>query len=234
MAFTTNANVPFGQNPYTGLEAGAIQQLSNLNLQQNVMPGVRSGARAAGQYGGSRQGIAEGVAAGNAQVGVNGAVSNLLSDAYRADQNFYLGNQGQMQNFYTQQRGLDQSGMQLGANLYGVGNAGNLGIGAGQTALGNQYMGSPAQSLSAFSGLIGPYSGLNTSQATSFSNTGSNNTATTGNTSQQQGGGAMGAIGGGMFGLGMGRNYANGQNNYGATNLGMGGTGYTGTNWGGF
>lgn len=206
MPFTTNANVPFGQNPYTGLQIAALQQVSNLGLGQNVMPSIRSGARVAGQYGGSRQGIAEGVAAGNAQAGVNAGAAGMLSDAYKADQNFYLGNQGQMQDFYNSQRSLDQSGLQLGANLYGMGNVGNLGIGAGQTALGNQYMNAPAQSLSDFGRLIGPYSGLNTSQATSSS---SNSTTTSNGPQQALQNPWAAALGGGIAGANMYQNYQN-------------------------
>ena len=50
----------FGNNPYIQQQAKSIQDLSNQNLQQNVMPSIRSGATGAGQYGGTRQGIAEG------------------------------------------------------------------------------------------------------------------------------------------------------------------------------
>jgi len=191
------------------------------------MPGIGHGATAAGQYGGSRQGIAQGVAAANAQNGVNSAQASLFSNAYNSDQNaalqnklldqslflgnqanttqnrsldqnFYLGNQGQMQNFYTAQRGLDQSGMQLGANLYNLGNTGNLGIGSGQTALGEQYQNAPITALQNYSNTISPYSGLGGTQSTTSTS----------------GGGAMGAIGGALAGAQIGSNL----------NLGLGST----------
>ena len=195
----------YGQNPYIAQQSTALQNQSNQNLAQNVMPGIGRGATGAGQYGGTRQGIAEGVAAGNAQTGVANAQANLYSTAYGQDQNFAnqnrsmdLTNQGQMQNFYTQQRGQDQSGMQLGANLYSMGNSGNLGIGAGQTAIGQQYQNAPINALQQYSNTISPYSGLGSSQVT----TGSSNA------------GAQGVVGGALAGaqmfsnlnLGMGSN----------------------------
>ena len=224
----------FGQNPFIAQQAQNIQNQSNQNLAQNVMPGIGQGATAAGQYGGSRQGIAQGVAAGNAQMGVNSAIGNLYSNAYNSDQSaalqnrgldlqnksldqslflgnqanttqnksldnsFYLGNQGQMQNFYTAQRGQDQSGMALGANLYNMGNLGNLGIGTGQTALGEQYQNAPISALQQYSNTISPYSGLGGTQTTTGTS----------------GGGAMGALGGALAGAQIGSNL----------NLGMGST----------
>ena len=114
------------------------------------------------------------------------------------DQNFYLGNQGQMQNFYTAQRGQDQSGMALGANLYNMGNVGNLGIGTGQYALGEQYQNAPMTALQNYSNTISPYSGLGGTQTTTGTS----------------GGGAMGALGGALAGAQIGSNL----------NLGMGST----------
>lgn len=169
----------FGSNPYIQQQTKAIQDLSNQNLQQNVMPGIRSGAQMAGQYGGTRQGIAEGVAAGNAQTGVAAAQVGLLGNAY-----------GQDQNFYTQQRGQDQNGAALGANIYNMGNAGNLGIGAGQYGLGQQYQNAPLSALQQYSNTISPYTGLNSSQTGVAS----------------QGGGPMGVMGGALAGAQIGKN----------------------------
>ena len=204
----------FGANPYTAQQAQNIQATSNQNLSQNVMPGIGQGAQGAGQYGGSRQGIAEGVAAGNAQAGVNTAQANLYSNAYQTDQNnalqnksldnqyalgqgqLNLSNQGQMQNFYTQNRGLDQSGAQIGANIYNSGNTGNLAAGAGQTALGQQYQNAPMTALQNYSNTISPYSGLNSGQSTVSTS----------------GGGALGTMCGALAGAQIGKNLGFGSN----------------------
>ena len=185
-----NDNLGFGQNPYIQKQADALQAQSNQNLSQNVMPAIGQGAQAAGQYGGSRQGIAQGVAAGNAQAGVAGAQAGLYANAYQSDQNAALTNQGQMQNFYTAQRGQDQSGMALGASLYGMGNTGNLAAGAGQTALGQQYQQAPMSALQQYGNTLSPYSGLGGGQTTTGTS----------------GGGAMGAIGGALAGAQIGQN----------------------------
>lgn len=194
-------NLGFGQNPYIQKQADNLQTQSNQNLSQNVMPAIGQGAQAAGQYGGSRQGIAQGVAAGNAQAGVAGAQANLYANAYATDRNmdlsnksldnsFYLGNQGQMQNFYSQQRSQDQSGMALGANIYNMGNSGNLGAGAGQAALGQQYQNAPLSALQQYGNTLSPYSGLGGGQTTTGT----------------YGGGAMGMAGGALAGAQIGRN----------------------------
>ena len=210
MAYTPSL---FGANPYTAQQAANIQATSNQNLAQNVMPGIGQGAQAAGQYGSSRQGIAEGVAAGNAQTGVNTAQGNLYASAYNTDQtnalqnksldnNFYLGNQGQMQNFYTANRNLDQNGAVIGANLYNTGNTGNVAAGAGEYALGNTYNNAPLTALQNYNSTISPYTGFGNSQAT------------TGST----GGGAIGAVGGALAGSQI-------YNNMG--NLGLGNSSYS-------
>lgn len=194
-------NFGFGQNPYIQKQADALQAQSNQNLSQNVMPAIGQGAQAAGQYGSSRQGIAQGVAAGNAQAGVASAQAGLYSNAYQSDQNaalqnknmdnnFYLGNQGQMQNFYTAQRGQDQSGMALGANLYNMGNTGNLAAGAGQTQLGQQYQNAPMTALQQYGNTLSPFSGLGGGQTTTGTS----------------GGGAMGMAGGALAGAQIGQN----------------------------
>lgn len=215
----------YGQAPWVNQTAQALTAQSNQNLMQNVMPQIRSGAQSAGQYGGSRQAIAEGVAAGNAQTGLNSALASLYGNAYGQDQNaalqnksldnsYALGNknadnsynlglgnlsltnQGQMQNFYTQQRGQDLQGVTAGANLYNSGNQGNLGVGQGQYNLGQTSMNAPANAISQYNSLISPYTGF-----------GQSNT-----TSGQSGGGLQGAAGGALAGyqiqnnLGLGNN----------------------------
>ena len=192
----------WGQSPWVKQTADALTAQSNQNLQQNVMPGIRSGAVSAGQYGSSRQGVMEGIAAGNAQTGLNSALANLYSNAYGQDQsaslqnksldnsynlglgNLSLTNQGQMQNFYTNQRGQDLQSAQIGGQLYGQGNQGNLGIGQGQYNIGQTTQNAPANAISQYNSLISPYTGYGQS------------TTQTG----QSGGGAQGVIGGALAG----------------------------------
>ena len=185
----------FGQNPYTEALANNLQTTSNQNLAQNVMPQIAQGAQQAGQYGGSRQGVAEGIAAGNAQSGLDLARSQLYSNAY-----------GQDQNFYTQQRGQDQSGMVLGANLYGIGNTGNLGIGAGQYALGQNYMNAPLNALQNYASVVNPYANLNGSSTSGGGSSNTSTTTTSGNPGITSGGGLQGALGGALGGWQMGKN----------------------------
>jgi hypothetical protein len=197
----------FGQNPYTQNLANQLAKTSNQNLSQNVMPQISQGAQLAGQYGGTRQGIAQGIAAGNAQTGVDLATSQLYNTAYGQDQNFYLGNQGQMQNFYTQQRGQDQSGMALGAQLYGTGNTGNLGIGAGQYALGQTYMNAPLTAAQNYAGIVNPYANLNGSSTTGGGSSSTSTVTDSGNAGQKVGGGLQGTLGGALAGWQTGSNF---------------------------
>jgi hypothetical protein len=186
----------------------ALTKQSTQNFTQSVMPQLRSGAQAAGQYGGSRQGIAEGVAAGNASTGLGANLASLYSQGYGAnvnaglqqqslDNNYNLGlgglansNQAQNQNFYTQNRSLDQSGLSLGNQLYNSGVNGQLNLGNAQYNAGNIYQNAPLTTLQNYGNTISPYTGLNSSQV----NTGSS------------GGGATGTLGGILAGLGITKN----------------------------
>ena len=181
----------FGQNQYTQSLADSLTARSNQNLNQTVMPQINQGAQLAGQYGGTRQGVAQGVAAGNAQTGLDSAIAGLYVDAYGKDQNFY-----------TQQRGQDQSGMQLGANIYQMGNTGNLGIGAGQAALGQSYMNAPMTATQQYASVINPYMNVNGGTNSSHSSTTTNYDAN----GNPVGGGLQGALGGGLAGYQAARN----------------------------
>jgi hypothetical protein len=144
----TALNLGFGaSNPYVANQATALQNASNQNLQQTVLPGIGQGAQMAGGYGGSRQGIAQGIAAGNAQTGLDSATANLYSNAYSQDQNAQLQRDqmaaqsaiASMQNA-TAQRGQDKS-YDLGmanndVNRLGVNN--QFTLGKGNLALGNR------------------------------------------------------------------------------------------------
>jgi hypothetical protein len=110
-------------NPYEGRQADAIRAQQQQFLDQ-AMNNIRSGAVAVGGLGGSRQGVAQGVAAGQAATGLDAALANLYGSNWNQDQNRALTQYGMDQNFYNAQRGLDQSGAQLGANLYNLGQQG--------------------------------------------------------------------------------------------------------------
>lgn len=208
----------FGQSAATQNLAGALTAQSNQNLAQNVMPQISQGAQLAGQYGGSRQGIAEGVAAGNAQTGLNTSLAGLYSQAY-----------GQDQNFYTQQRGQDQSGVQLGANLFGMGNSGNLGIGAGQYALGKTFQNAPMDAINQYANVINPYmnvnGGTNSSSSSTTTNYKADGTPVGGNGFQEALGAGLGAYQTVRnMGLGGGANSI-GSSGYSNPQLGLSGSG---------
>lgn len=132
----------YKQNPYLQDMAKGLQTQFNNNLSFNTLPALRGGAVAAGGVGGSRQGIAEGLATAQSNIGADNAIAGLYGQdygnqmnrnmqQYGLDQNYSLGlgnqaltNQGQQLGFYTNQRQLDQSGAQLGANLYNQGTNG--------------------------------------------------------------------------------------------------------------
>lgn len=195
----------YNANPYLQSQGDNITRQVNNNLQRNILPGIGAGAQQAGQYGGSRQGIAEGLAAGEASNNIAGQLSNLYGNAYSQERalsaqsdiatmnnttqnksldNQYnlglgsLGLQGQSQqnNFYSTNRGQDLQQAQLGANLYGQGVQGNLGIGQTQYGLGNTAQQNGYNALNQYGQNVNPYTGLNNSQ-TSTSGNQSNNTA---------------------------------------------------------
>lgn len=58
-----------------------IADLTNRNLQENIMPGIRTGAVQAGLTGSSRQGIAEGIAARGALEQATRSQTDLLANA---------------------------------------------------------------------------------------------------------------------------------------------------------
>lgn len=170
------------QNPYLKQYGDALTAQSVQNFNQGVMPQMRAGAQAAGQYGSSRQGIAEGVAAGNASTGLGANLAQLYSQGYNTDTNSALQNKSLDNNFYTNNRQLDLSQYQIGANLTNQGITGQQNLGKGVYEGGNTYQNAPLQNLNNYSNLVNPYTGLNGSNT----NTGS------------AGGGLNGAIGGGM------------------------------------
>jgi hypothetical protein len=201
----------YQQNPYLRDQMSALTGQYQQQFLQNTLPQVRGGYQASGQYGGSRQGIAEGVAAGNASTGLASALANLQAGTYQTDtsnalqgqalsNNYNLGlgslaltNQGQTQNFYTNQRGQDLQQYGLGATLAGQGINGQQSIGQGQYTLGNTFQNAPAQAMSQYNNLITPYTGY-----------GQSNT-TTANT----GGGTTGVLGGALAGANLSNRLGN-------------------------
>lgn len=189
-------------NPYLQDQSNAITRTVTDNLQQTILPAINSQAVANGGYGGSRQGIAQGLAIGQTNQGLASALANLQSQGYQADQSYNLGlgalglqNQQQNLNFYTQQRGLDQSGAQLGANLYSLGNQGVLGQGQGLYNLGTTQQQAPWTAVQNAGNVFSQFSGLGGSQ------------------SQTQSGNVLGgAIGGGLAGAQIGQNLGFGSN----------------------
>lgn len=106
----------FSSNPNLGGMADDIGRRSKFQLGQ-AFNGIRSNSIGVGGLGGSRQGVAEGVATGMANDAYQGNLANLYGTSWNADQNRNLQELGMNQNFYTQQRGQDQTGAALGADL---------------------------------------------------------------------------------------------------------------------
>lgn len=204
-----------GRNPYLDQIAGDVTRRSNEALQQGLQ-GIRSNAVGVGGLGGSRQGVAEGLAIKGANDSLSGNLASLYGmdytnqqnrdlQRYGIDTNAAISNKNADYGFYTANRGLDQSGMRLGADLYNLGNSGTLGQGQAVTNLGTTQQQAPWTVINNANQNISPYTGYGLS------------TSGTANT----GGGAMGAAGGAVAGSVIGRNMGWGttpNNFYGNTN----------------
>lgn len=198
-------------NPFLAQRADEIGRRTNELLQQGF-GGIRSSAQQVGGYGGSRQGIAEGNAIKGAADSLQGQLANLYGtdwtnqenrnlQQYAQDSSNYntgraqdlalygtntqaaLGLNGQNQNFYTANRGQDLAQLALGAQLYGMGNAGYLSQGSGVQALGNTQQAAPWTNLNNYTNVLNQYTGF-----------GSQNVGST------SGGGWPGAVGGAVAG----------------------------------
>lgn len=194
-------------NPYLSSQVTALTNASNQNLQNNVLPGVDGGAVAAGGYGGSRQGIADANAISQSQTGLDSSIANLYGNAYAQDQNYNLGlgslantAQANQNNFYSQNRQLDQSGQALGANLVTNANSGLVGQGAGVAGVGTTQQQAPWQVTNNAGNAFSQYAGLGGSQIGT------------------QQGSTLGAIAGGAIaGTQLANNLGLGQTNYGSS-----------------
>jgi hypothetical protein len=153
-------------NPYQNSMDAAITKPFNDTLMNDWLPSIQSQSVATGGLGGSRQGIAQGLAIGQAGTGLANALAqshygqfnqdqNRNLQAYGMNQNYNLGlgglnlgYQNTRNSFYNAQRGLDQSGAALGANLYNLGQQGQW---------------SPYQN---FTGTLSPWSGFGSTTGT--------------------------------------------------------------------
>jgi hypothetical protein len=111
-------------NPYLGDMAGSITNRVTDNMQRRVLPSIGYGMQAAGGYGNSRQGVLEANAVKDMNQGLGDSLAGLYGQSYQFDQGNATAQRGQDMNFYTQQRGQDQTGLALGASLYGAGTTG--------------------------------------------------------------------------------------------------------------
>lgn len=190
----------YQKNPYLSQMADDIGRRSNMALGQGLQS-IRSDAIGVGGLGGSRQGVAEGAAISNTTDSLQGNLSNLFGtdwnnsqnrnlQKYGIDTNASLTNQGQMQNFYTANRGQDLQQLGLGAQLFGQGNAGYLGQGQGIYGIGQTQQQAPWQTQNSASQSYSPYTGY-----------GGTNTS-----SGNQGGGMNGMVGGALAGAQIGKN----------------------------
>lgn len=107
-------------NPYLGSMADEIGRRTQQGLTQ-AFNGIRSNFVGGGQLGSDRQGVAEGVATRGAMDSLQGNLAGLFSGQYNADANRDLSRYQGDQSFYTNQRGQDQAGLALGANLFNQG-----------------------------------------------------------------------------------------------------------------
>lgn len=163
-----------GQDQNYNLGAGQLglgYQNSNNSYNLGVMNNQTAQMGQAQQYG---------LGLGQLGLGFQNAANNYNLGLGQLD----LSNQGQNQNFYTSQRGQDLQQYQLGANLYGNGVNGQIGVGQGQYNVGQQYQNAPINAINQYGQAISPYTGYGQTQTTSG----------------QAGGGMNGVVGGGLAG----------------------------------
>jgi len=236
-----------GANPYLDQQIGGaigmnrlgfqqMQDDSNENLLQNVLPSIRGGAIAAGQYGGSRQGIAEGNAIGQQQkelarassmFGQNAtnAAVGAKANAYESDSNRALSatqglgaqQYGVAQQDASMRQAADNTNIQALMGTRGQ-NSSNMatGIGLQQGLLGTAagYSNADVGRLGSISGILQPFLGAGATTSNSGTTSGSTNSTTsnetTGNVSQPlYSSNAGAALGGGLLGAQLGNQFGN-------------------------
>lgn len=171
----------YTQSPYLKDVANGITTQFNNQLTRNALPAIRSGAIATGGYGGQRDAIAQGLAVGDSQNGLASALAGLYNNDYQQQmgrnlsqygldqnyalgglnsaRNYALGNQGQMLNYDTNQRQLDQSGARLGADIYNLGVTGQWGPINNMTGAINPYTGNGSTTTNQGGGAMGAAGG---------------------------------------------------------------------------
>lgn len=171
-------------NPYMADMSKAITSQVNDNLMRNVLPGIGSSAIAAGGYGGSRQGVIEANALKDANQGLSSSLAGMYYgdynnamnrnlQRYTADQSFNLGLGGLMnsansslQNFYTNQRQLDYTGMNTGLNMLQAGQAGLANQGTGLYNAGLNQFNAGVLPYQTAASMYQPFTGLNNTAST--------------------------------------------------------------------
>ncbi len=116
-----------------------------------------------------------GTASNMANLGFSNAQSNANRDlaAQTANASNALTKYGMDQGFYTNNRGLDLQQMQVGANLFNMGNTGMTNQGQGVYNTGTTYQNAPWNTVSNMNSAVTPYTGYGTtSQATQGSTAG--------------------------------------------------------------
>ena len=210
-----------------------MQDDSNENLLENVLPSIRGGAIAAGQYGGSRQGIAEGNAIGQQQKELARATSmfgqnatnaavGAKANAYESDSNRALSatqglgaqQYGVAQQDASMRQAADNTNIQALMGTRGQ-NSSNLatGIGLQQGLLGTAagYSNADVGRLGAISGILQPFLGAGATTSNSGTSNSTTNNETTGNVSQPlYSSNAGAALGGGLLGAQLGGMFGGG------------------------
>lgn len=99
---------------------------------------------------------------------LNLGMQNSLQNYNLGLGNLALGNQNSMQNFYSTQRGQDMQQMQLGANLFNMGNQGMLGQGQFLYNLGLTQQQAPWQVMGNYTNTLSPFTGYGSTSGNPF------------------------------------------------------------------
>jgi hypothetical protein len=151
-----------GSNPYQSGVADDMQRRVTEMLGQSFA-GIRGNAVGTGGIGGSREGVAQGIAGQGAADSLAGQLAGMNSQNWNAsqnrglqqygmDQNYNLGNQGQQLSFYNTQRGLDQTGYDLGLKALGLSQSGAWAPVQGMTGAVSPYTGNGTTTVNTSSG----------------------------------------------------------------------------------
>ena len=154
-----------------GQNANQAQSIANQNQQAQGQLGLGY------QQAGNAYSLGQQANANNAQAnanqyslgqGQNTNQANSISNQYNLGMGqLGLGAQTANQNFFTQQRGQDYQGMQLGMQMANMGNQGLANQGGQLYNAGQQQQNAPWQNLQNFQNSLAPFTGLNGSSSTS-------------------------------------------------------------------